>query len=68
MLDSVLERPLKIMKFSGGANHRDCYNALRLFTLTLEPAFFLYIEKRHKQKPKTIFNDTVKPVYSGHAI
>ena len=56
------------MKFSGGANHRDCYNALRLFTLTLEPAFFLYIEKRHKQKPKTIFNDTVKPVYSGHAI
>ena len=31
MLDSVLKRSLKIMKFSrqssGGANHRDCYNA-----------------------------------------
>ena len=31
MVDSVLKRPLKIMKFSrknlGGASHRDCYNA-----------------------------------------
>ena len=65
MLDSVLKRPLKIVKLSrrrlGGANHCDCYNAWRfLFALTLEPAFFLYIEKQHKQKRKNTFNDIPK--------
>ena len=53
MLDLVLNRPLKIMKFSvqslGGTNHCDCYNSLLfLFTLTLKPEFFLFIEKQRK--------------------
>ena len=57
MLDSILKRPLKITKFSrrslSGANHRDCYNAQRfLLALTLELAYFLYIEKQHMQKHK----------------